>query len=165
MVRELNQLISGFLQDTEAVIPKLNPSYGKEAKKADDPLQTWRARACQANVKDGIVTVTGQGPAPFLGVAPGAKGPGVVTFRSRSAARWPGKDRMAPTGAGGKATDPQSVPYTVKAGDWQETSVTIPAKGPLGIIRLYLPSPETGRRGGLGGNQRRRLKTALGLLN
>jgi hypothetical protein len=43
----------------------------------------------------------------------------------------PGSDKR-----GGK---PQSVPYTLAGGDWQEVTVEISAHGPLGILRLYLP--------------------------
>ena len=36
------------------------------------------------------------------------------------------------------------MPFSVTGGDWQEISVDIPAAGPLGILRVYLPP--TGKR-------------------
>src|SRR5262249_32965871 len=51
-VRELNALIDGFLRDTEAVLPVRNPAYGQgvavAVAAADDPLQGWKARQCEA---------------------------------------------------------------------------------------------------------------------
>ncbi|TAN36778.1 MAG: twin-arginine translocation signal domain-containing protein [Verrucomicrobia bacterium] len=50
LVRELNELISSFLKDTEAVVPQLNPHYNPNAKPASQPRKrrapqnsvTWR---------------------------------------------------------------------------------------------------------------------------
>ena len=36
--------------------------------------------------------------------------------------------------------DAKSTPFTLAPGDWQEVTVSIPATGPLGIFRLYLPA-------------------------
>lgn len=83
------------------------------------------------------MTVTGQGNAPFLGVGAGVSGPATVKFRVRSAAGGAGKIEWlsAPS-----AADAQSAPFTLAAGDWQDVTVSIPASGPLGIVRLYLPA-------------------------
>ena len=110
--------------------------------KADsaDPLQGWKARSCDAVVKDGIVTVTGKGAAPFLGVGAGVSGPAVVKFRARAASGGPGKIEWLP--AATAAADAKSVPFTLAPGDWQEVTVSLPASGPLGILRLYLPAQQ-----------------------
>lgn len=143
LVRELNDLITGFLRDTEAVIPAINPAYGKVAATPGDPLQGWKARSCEALVKDGIVTVRGKGANPFLGVAAGAKGPATVKFRARLSVGGEGRVEWLKPGADGKAGDPRSVPFALKPGDWQEVTVNIPAEGPLGIMRLHLPAQST----------------------
>lgn len=158
LVRELNTLINGFLKDTEAVVPVRNPNYqsgasvavaGKKAStkaglttKSDAPdlLQGWKARGCTATVKDGIVTVTGQGTAPFLGVGAGASGPATLKFRARSAVGGPGKVEWLPAAAASK--DARSTPFSLAAGDWQEVTVSLPTAGPLGIVRLYLPAQQ-----------------------
>ena len=143
LVRELNSLITKFLADTEAVVPIRNPSYKPdEVKKPNakaaadvDPLQGWKARSCETVVKDGIVTMTGKGDAPFLGVGAGIDGPAKVSFRVRSTMGGAGKAEWIPSGG-----NTQCVHFQISAGDWQDISADIPATGPLGIFRLYLPA-------------------------
>ena len=169
LVADLDGLIENFLAATKAVTPIPNPSFdpakyhpeleGKQtikndekpkaaaknphnnaAKAGDDPaLQGWKARACTATVKEGIVTVTGTGDAPFLGYAAGKLlGPATVKFRVRSATGGAGKVEWLPTPT---STDQaKSVAFHVTGGDWQEISVDVPAQGSLGILRLYLPA-------------------------
>ena len=65
-------------------------------------------------------------------------GPVVIKLRVRSSAGGAGKIEWLPKGAG----DPsivKSVPFAVRAGDWQELSVDVAEEGPLGTMRLYLP--------------------------
>jgi hypothetical protein len=33
-------------------------------------------------------------------------------------------------------------PFTLKGGGWEEVAIELPAEGPLGIVRLYLPMQE-----------------------
>ena len=148
LVRELNELIAGFLRDTAAVIPVRNPAYNPQGLRevkaaADDPLQGWKARGCDAVIKDGILTVTGQNAAPFLGVGAGVGGATVVRLRARCAKGGEGKIEWLAPGAnqsGAKANGTPSVPFTLKPGDWQELAVNVPAKGQIGILRVYLPA-------------------------
>jgi arylsulfatase A-like enzyme len=145
-VRELNALITKFLADTGAVIPVRNPNYrpgvarkpGGQAVAASDPLGGWKARRCEATVQNGIVTVTGRGDAPFLGVATGASGPALVRLRARCADGGSGQVEWIPPGH--RQAEASSAPLTLAAGGWQEVDVKIPAAGPLGILRLYLPA-------------------------
>ena len=44
-----------------------------------------------------------------------------------------------PGGVQGQAS---SVPFTLPGGDWQEIAIEVPAAGPLGIVRLYLPKQD-----------------------
>jgi len=153
LVGQLNALIADFLRDTAAVVPIRNPDYdpqassivGTAARKAAaqaaaaaDPLQGWKARSCTATVARGIVTVTAEGDAPFLGVAAGIEGPATVTFRVRCSASGKGKVEWIPPGSPVKAE--HATPFALEAGDWQTVKVPIPAKGPLGIARIYLPA-------------------------
>lgn len=32
------------------------------------------------------------------------------------------------------------MPFALKGGDWEVVTVNVPAKGPLGILRVYLPA-------------------------
>jgi arylsulfatase A-like enzyme len=163
-VQELDALIAKFLADTKAVAPIPNPKFdpakyhpeleGKQVPKAkaqpkaaaktpakadgDPVLHGWKARACTATVKDGIVTVKGQGDAPFLGVGAGVNGPATVKFRARAVSGGSGKVEWIPSGTA--QADAKSAPLTLAAGDWQEVTVNIPAEGPLGILRIHLPA-------------------------
>jgi arylsulfatase A-like enzyme len=129
LVRELNDLITGFLKDTEAVIPVRNPDYKKQPA---DPLQGWKARGCDAVVKDGALLVTGTNAAPFLGFAANITGPATLKLRARCAAGGTGKvELVAPA---------KTFPFTLSPGDWQTVTVDLPAKGPTGILRVYLPA-------------------------
>jgi hypothetical protein len=165
LVSELDALIARFLTDTKTVVPVANPAFdpakyhpeleGQQKPKAkaqpkaaaktaaasdDDPvLQGWKPRSCEAVVKDGVLTMTGIGAAPFLGFAAGKlAGPGEVKFRARSASGGAGKVEWLPTP---QASDQaRSVTFQLTGGDWQEVSVQLPAEGALGIVRLYLPA-------------------------
>ncbi len=152
LVRELNALIDGFLKDTQAVVPIRNAEFGKVAATPKDKgkpgaanddefpgLQGWKARGFKYAVKAGIVTITPTNDTPFLGVGAGVSGPATLKFRIRCAVKGDAKiEWMSP--GGDKKEKSQSVPYTLNGGDWQEVSVDIPAKGALGILRLYLPA-------------------------
>ena len=145
-VKQLDVLIEGFLKDTRAIVPLPNPAYNASARPeaaappAADPLEGWKARGCEATVKNGIVTLTGTGSTPFLGFAAGKiGGPTVVSLRVRSTAGGAGKVEWLPTP---QDTDKaKSVLFNLKASEeWQELTVTLPAEGTLGILRLYLPA-------------------------
>ena len=44
---------------------------------------------------------------------------------------------------GGAERTERRAPFTLKGGGWEEITVELPADGPLGIVRLYLPMQET----------------------
>ena len=162
LVAELDALIEGFLADTKAVVPVPNPAFdpakyrpeleGKQQPKGkakapakaaakgkddgDPALQGWKARDCQASVKDGILRLTNIGSACFLGFSAGKhSGPTTAKFRIKAQAGSSHFDWL-PGGVGSKE---QRVDFTLKGGDWEEITVELPAEGPLGIVRLYLP--------------------------
>ncbi len=150
LAKELNGLIDGFLRDTDAVIPKLNPDFGKAtakpkaAAKAKNPAPDdlpggWKNRAGTASVKDGILTVQTKGTGSFLGVGAGlSAGQATLTFRIR--APQAGDGRITLLGAPGGA-ETLSVPYHVSGeAVWQTVTVELSPKEAAGILRLYLPS-------------------------
>jgi arylsulfatase A-like enzyme len=144
-VKELDVLIDGFLKDTGALYPRPNLAYKVAAAapapanaNAADPLDGWKARQCEAVVKDGVLTVTGKAGA-FLGHGMGKlTGPATLKFRARSATGGAGKVEWLPGGAGDTA-NAQSAAFNLPSGDWRELSVSVPTTGPLGVMRLYLP--------------------------
>ncbi len=167
-VKAMDLLIEHFLADTNAVQPVRNPTFDPAmfnpddegrpksrakpksnddakaklktlTKNTDDPkLLDWKLRGCAGTVSEGILTVTASSNAPFLGFAAGKlNGPTIVKFHIRSPTAGEGKVEWLPTPqSNGKA---QSVPFHVTASDWQDVSVTLPAKGTPGIVRIYLP--------------------------
>jgi hypothetical protein len=157
LVRELNALIDGFLKDTEAVVPVRNPNYGKagaqniddvkdkpnaKRKATDDEfpgLQGWKARGFTYTVKAGIVTLTPTNNTPFMGVSANVSGPATLKFRARNARGAEGKIEVLNPGDDKKGGQPQSVPFKLAGGDWQEVSVAILTTGNLGILRIHLP--------------------------
>jgi len=143
-VKALNDLLTGFLTETKAVVPGLNPAYNPNAKaeaeagtEVADPFKGWKLRGCEGVVKVGVLTVTGKSKAPFLAFGAGKlSGPAVINFRAHSASGGAGKVEWLPTPK--LADQANSVPFGLTGGDWQELSVSLPATGPLGIVRVYL---------------------------
>jgi len=158
LVRELDALIDRFLAETKAVVPIPNPAFdpavyrpeleGKPAPKAkprpkpaakdvaDPALQGWKARACAASVRDGILRVRNLTEGSFLGFAAGKHaGASTVRLRIKAAAGTSHLDWL-PGGVQDKA---RSVPFGLAGDGWQEITIRVPATGPLGILRIYLP--------------------------
>jgi arylsulfatase A-like enzyme len=149
LATELNALITRYLADTEAVVPKLNPNFNKSAAaksagkvpdKTKDPLLGWKARQCDAVVKDGIVHLTATGSDPFLGLAAGKLAAGSkLRFRLKSDG---GSGKVAWLPAPDAKDAPKPSEFAMKAGAFDEIAAPIPAPGDkTGIIRLYLPAP------------------------
>jgi arylsulfatase A-like enzyme len=161
LVAELDAMIETFLTDTKAVVPVPNPAFdpakyrpeleGKQQPKGkakaptkgkDDAvpaLQGWKARDCQAAVKDGILRLTSIGAECFLGFSASKhSGPTTAKFRLKAKAGSSHFDWL-PSGVGSK---PHRVDFMLKGGEWEEITVEVPAEGPLGIVRLYLPMQE-----------------------
>lgn len=146
-VKELNALIAGFLADTEAVVPKLNPGFGKTAPKvaakkkplaADDLPGGWKNRAGKAAVIEGALHVESKGAGSFLGVGAGlAAGKARLTFKLRTPQA--GEGRIALLGTSGGA-EFLSVPYRASGeAVWQTITLELEAPQAAGILRLYLP--------------------------
>ena len=144
-VKELDALITEFLESTGATYPRPNPAFRGSAANptgaaAGDSLEGWKPRQCEAVVANGILTVTATGNAPFLGHGTGrTTGPAVVRFRVQTKSAGAGRVEWLPGGAA-DAASAKSVAFDVPAGDWHEVSVDLPATGPLGVVRLYLPA-------------------------
>jgi arylsulfatase A-like enzyme len=102
----LNSELSAFLKDTEAVIPKLNPDFGKAArtststqkKKVPEPGDLpggWKNRAGVAAVNDGCLNVQTKGANSFLGVT-APLSPGAASGRGKSCdSRGSGRKRKS----------------------------------------------------------------------
>jgi len=74
--------------------------------------------------------------ASYLGFAAGKHSrPSTVKLRINAAGGASHLDWLP----GGVQDQAQSVPFTLPNGDWQELTIEVPATGPLGIVRIYLP--------------------------
>lgn len=147
---KLNDQLQRHLMDNEAVIPKLNPNFGKAAPEAkaapkkkaaaaDDLPGGWKNRAGNATVHDGILSVHSKGANSFLGVGAGLTA-GTARFSFRVRAPQAGEGKVTLLNEAG-ATETLTVPYKV-AGDseWETVTLELPVKEKAGILRLYLPS-------------------------
>jgi hypothetical protein len=148
LVKELNGLITDFLKDTEAVVPKLNPNFGKAAPKVavpkkalapDDLPGGWKNRAGKASVIEGALHIESKGADSFLGVGAGlTAGKAKLTFKLR--APQAGEGRVTLLSAAGGA-EILSVPYrTSGEAVWQTITVDLEPKQATSILRLYLPA-------------------------
>lgn len=111
---------------------------------ADPALQGWKARSCEATVKDGILTIKGNGAEPFLGFAAGKLGAEVQLRARIKATGAKGQVAWLP-GAQAKSEDlPRPVEFSLKPGEWTEISVNVPAEqNANGIVRLYVPAQKS----------------------
>jgi arylsulfatase A-like enzyme len=147
----LNAELQRSLVETDAVIPRFNPAFGKVARPAaptkrpaapDDIPGGWKNRAGEAAVRDGVLTVRSKGPDSFLGVGAGlTAGTARFSFRVRALQAGRGRVVLLSAGDAGDAGEQLSVPYTV-AGDsmWETVTLELPVANKAGILRLYLPS-------------------------
>jgi hypothetical protein len=155
LVVELNELINGFLKDTQAVVPIRNSKFSpagemksvekrisKPSKAIDEEfpgLEGWKARGFTFVKQDGIVTITPTNQLPFMGIASAVIGPATFKFRVRCAKEGEGKIEWLKVGTEKTDGNAPSTTYTIKGGEWQDLSVSIPAAGALGVLRLYFP--------------------------
>ncbi len=135
---ELNRLVGEFLQDTQAVVPKLNPAFKPLLRPAGGRGLPYSVRGGKAGLKDGILVFERESAIPFLGLVTGRLGEG-AEFRARINSRGgPGSIAWFPAPI--KTTgNPPPVPLAF-AGGWQELHAEIPAKpGQNGVLRFHLP--------------------------
>ena len=148
LAQELNGLITGFLKDTGAVIPKVNPNFGKASPKApakkkalapDDLPGGWKNRAGKASVIEGTLHIESKGADSFIGVGAGlGVGPAKLSFRLRAPQSGEGKITLLGSAGGAEML---SVPYrTSGEATWQTITVELNAQQAAGILRLYLPT-------------------------
>ncbi len=147
---KLNDQLQRYLMENEAVIPKLNPGFGKAAPVAkaapkkktpapDDLPGGWKNRAGAAAVRDGVLNIQSKGANSFLGVSAGLTA-GTARFSFRLRAPQAGEGKVALLGAAG-TTETLSVPYKVAGeSEWETVTLELPVKEKAGILRLYLPS-------------------------
>ncbi len=135
LVKELNQLIGKYLQETEAVIPKLNPST---AAKSMMEVAGWTpSKDAKLQLRDGAIVVTSGGKDPSLVTRglPAGMGPYTVelTLKSKSqgSARFSGHGNR-------QDISPRSVGSFEQRhdGEKQTLQVKLPVDASLTAIRI-----------------------------
>lgn len=139
-VKALSALIDGFLADTGAAYPRPNPAFkGQRNAATARPLGGWVPKFCKAEIRDGKLVVTGEGRAPFLGIA-GLKVSGPVTLAVKSSAGGPAKVQWRTADQAEFPHEGQKAEFTL-APD-AETRAEIPARGSVVHLRLFLPAQQ-----------------------
>lgn len=89
LVRELNALIGGFLKDTDAVIPELNPTFNKVAVAPSDKGGWQTSKDVQLRTENGELKITSTGKDPWIStrdLPANAQGPFTIKLRIKSTA-------------------------------------------------------------------------------
>ena len=165
IVSRLNDQLTAFLMKTNAVLPVPNPAFDParyrpemeghqqpkkkaapgtapgsktSAKNDENPaLKGWKPRSCEASVAAGSLRISEMKGASFLGFAAAKhRGSGTVSFRIKA---QPGSGHVdwLPDGPQGAAK--LALYRIAESSDWQDITVKIPADGPFGVVRIYLP--------------------------
>ena len=118
------------------------PNLDKLAARGVKFTQAYAANPLCSPTRSSVLTgMKGKTAAPFLGLVAGKfSGPTVVKLRARSATGGAGKVKWVPSAQASDQASAKSVPFQLAGGDWQEVTVELPARGALGIVRLYLPA-------------------------
>ena len=134
-VRELDVLIDGFLEETDALVPVPNPAYNPAAA----ALGRWVVKNAEFEVRDGVLHVEPTRALPFVATASvKIPGPVVVAFRMKTASGGTGKIQWRSAGQEKFPPEGQIVEFDVPAGgQWQDLSVELPMRGSLVHLRLY----------------------------
>lgn len=74
----------------------------------------------------------------ILRVSVAGNGPAVVSLRVKAAS--PGEGRIEWLLPKAPPAEVKSVPFALAGGAWQDITVSVPAAGPFGILRVYLPA-------------------------
>jgi arylsulfatase A-like enzyme len=167
-VHELDGLLEGFLNSTDAVLPIKNPAFdasrynaedegkpkpkqnsqasanGAKASKSEDKPQPellgWRARSCTGSVQEGIAKFKPSNQQPFLGFPLGMLPP-----QSKLQLRLRGPQGVGHVAwldnAGAQANNEMHhINYRHESNDWSVITIDLPDTGESrGILRLFLP--------------------------
>ncbi|MDF1825522.1 MAG: sulfatase [Verrucomicrobiales bacterium] len=141
-VEELSRLIDQFVEETGALVPKLNPDFREDAAQLERvPDFGLIPKHSASEVKNGVLTVKPTGRVPFLGTAQvKLKGPLKLEMKVRRASGGAGRIQWRSSGQETFPEEGQVVDYTLSGGaEWEIVTVELPVRGTSATIRLYLP--------------------------
>jgi arylsulfatase A-like enzyme len=143
-VRELDALIDGFLRDTGAMVPLLNPAYDPRALREADGWQP--SGHCKLSKAEGCLVIDSVGGDPHVWTTevPEAAGELVVTFRLRSTSQGIGQFFYADAKTPNFGPSVRQDVAIIHDGQWHEYEAGFSTEGRLKQIRLD-PSTAPGR--------------------
>ena len=142
MAAELNGLISSFLKDTGAVVPKANPAYRGATPAAGDWHPSKDAKAVWNN---GRLQMVSSGGDPFVvarGI-PAAQGPYTLSLVFNSTSRGPAQVFWQTADDKGFHRDRSVVFKPAHDGKDQPVELKLPVEGPIVALRID-PSADKG---------------------
>lgn len=137
VVKELSGLIDAFLKDTEAVVPKANPGFGKQPAAGGGAGWTPSKDAAVAT-KDGVLVITSTGGDPYIVTRdlPAGAGPYTVEFKMKSESRGAGQVFWTTADDKGFHRDRSTTFEPKHDGEWHEYTVKLPPEKALTALRL-----------------------------
>ena len=132
---ELAGLISEFLKDTGAVVPKANPAYRRPSSAAGE----WGAsRDATAGWNKGRLEIVSSGGDPFVFVRglPAGQGPFTVSFVFNSTSKGPGQVFWQTAGDKGFHRDRSVIFKPVHDGNDHRVELKLPAEAPIIALRI-----------------------------
>ena len=136
LVRELDALIDGFLEDTGALVPLVNPNHDPEALAV---VQGWRPSGhVKLTWPEGILRIESSGGDPFVynNQAPDAQGALVARFRMRSTSSGIGQFFWADAGTPNFGPTVRLDFAPVHDKQWHEYEVPFTTRGKLRQLRI-----------------------------
>jgi arylsulfatase A-like enzyme len=141
-VKQLDDLIDRFVEQTGALYPQPNPAYNPRTSSQPDPTAGLVPKFCKASLVEGALRVEADGRAPFLGTAQvRLTGPLTMKLRIRSSSGGPGRVQWKLADQDTFPKSGQRVDFAFTGGDqWQDITVSMPVQGKPAIVRIYLPA-------------------------
>ena len=138
VVKELAGLIDAFLKDTEAVVPKANPGFGKQPPAAGSTAGWAPSKDAAVATKDGVLVVTSTGGDPYIVTRhlPAGAGPYTVEFKMKSGSRGTGQVFWTTADDTGFHRDRSTTFEPKHDGEWHEYAVKLPVEQALTGLRL-----------------------------
>jgi len=131
-VKELDSLIDRFLADTQAVVPKPNPNYGKT-------ISDWiPSKGCRLSAAGSKLVIQATSRDPFIRTSHVPKAQGPYSFEIRMLSESAGKSQVFwTTNKGTRFQKDRSVFFDLQPdGQWHEYSVPLPVSAALRSLRL-----------------------------
>lgn len=134
IVADLDKAIDGFLNDTEAVIPKANPKYRPQA-----TLFDWTpSKDVNLASKNGSMKISSTGKDPYISTTklPAGTGPFFIEIKMKSASKGPAQVYWRTKGKKPFSRE-RSIPFQPKHdNEWHSYSLMIPEENALIALRI-----------------------------